>query len=322
MKLAIGCAGALALLAGAACAAEVSYPTRPIRIVVPSSPGGGLDFTARTVGQQLTASWHQSVVVDNRAGAGGTIGPDIVAKALPDGYTLLIVSASFAVNPAVYPKLPYDSLKDFAPVIQATSQPQVLVVHPAVAARSVKELVALAKSKAGRLNYSSPGNGTLSQLAFELFKSAAGVDIVHVPYKGAGLSVTAVISGETQASTGSTVTAQPHIKSGKLRALATTGTRRSPALPDTPTMSEAGFPGATITGWFAFLAPARTPRAIVDKLNGELTRILQTAEMREQFAREGSEPAPGTPEQLGKHIASEIQRLGKIAKASGAASTP
>ena len=310
----------IAALASTADAAQSAYPTRPIRIVVPSSPGGGLDFTARAVGQQLSAAWGQSIVIDNRAGAGGTIGPDLVAKAPADGYTLLIVSASFAVNPAVYPKLPYDSVRDFAPIVQATTQPQVLVVHPAVPARSVKEFVALAKAKPGQLNYASPGGGTLSQLAFELFKSAAGLDIVHVPYKGAGLSMTAIVSGETQASTGSTVTMAPHIKSGKLRALATTGTRRPAAMPDVPTMSEQGLAGATISGWFAFLAPQRTPRAIVDKLNAELTRILQTPQMREQLAREGSEPAPGTPEQLGKHIVSEIQRLGRIAKASGAGS--
>ena len=314
-------AAALAVLAPTCDAAQSAYPARPIRIVVPSSPGGGLDFTARAVGQQLTAAWGQSVVIDNRAGAGGTIGPDLVAKAPPDGYTLLIVSASFAVNPSVYPKLPYDSVKDFAPIVQATTQPQVLVVHPSLPARSVKELVAIAKAKPGQLNYSSPGGGTLSQLAFELFKSAAGIDVVHVPYKGAGLSVAAIISGETQASTGSSVTMQPHIKSGKLRALAMTGPKRSAAMPEVPTMTEQGLPGASISGWFAFLAPPRTPRAIVDRLNAEISRILQTAEMRELLAREGSEPAPGTPEQLGKHIASEIQRLGKIAKASGAGSS-
>ena len=312
----IACA-ALALASAAPVAAQNPYPTRPIRIVVPSSPGGGLDFIARAVGQQLTTAWGQSVVIDNRAGAGGTLGPDLVAKAAPDGYTLLVVSASFAVNPSVYPKLAYDSVKDFAPVILATSQPQVLVVNATVPAKSLKELVALAKGKPGALNYASPGGGTLSQLAFELFKSAAGIDIVHVPYKGAGLSMAAVMSGETQASTGSTISALPHLKSGKLRALATTGPRRSPALPDVATMAEQGLPGATITGWYAFIAPARTPRGIVDKLNAELTRILQLPEIREQLAREGSEPAGGTPEQLGKHIATEIQRLGKIVKASG-----
>ena len=308
---------ALALVSAAPAVAQNSYPTRPIRIVVPSSPGGGLDFIARAIGQQLTAAWGQSVVTDNRAGAGGTLGPDLVAKAAPDGYTLLVVSASFAVNPSVYPKLAYDSVRDFAPVILATTQPQVLVVNATVPAKSLKELVTLAKAKPGALNYASPGGGTLSQLTFELFKSAAGVDIVHVPYKGAGLSMAAVVSGETQTSTGSTISALPHLKSGKLRALATTGPRRSPALPDAATMAEQGLPGATVTGWYAFLAPARTPRPIIDKLNAELTRILQLPEIREQLAREGSEPASGTPEQLGKHIATEIQRLGKIVRASG-----
>ncbi|MGE5524423.1 MAG: tripartite tricarboxylate transporter substrate binding protein [Rhodospirillaceae bacterium] len=308
-------AGALAALAVPATAAEDRYPTRPIRIIVPSSPGGGLDFVARAVGQQLTAAWGQSVVIDNRAGAGGTIGPDIVAKAPADGYTLLIVSASFAVNPSVYAKLPYDTVRDFAPVIQATTQPQVLVVHPSVAARSVKELVALAKARPGVLNYSSPGDGTMSQLAFELFKNAAGVDIQQIPYKGAGLSMTAVVGGEAQASSASAVSVLPHVNSGRLRALASTGQRRSPALPDVPTMSEQGLPAATIVGWYGFLAPKGTPRPIVAKLNTELARILQAPEMREQLAREGSEPAVGTPEQLGKHLASEVERLGRLVKA-------
>jgi len=299
-------------------AAAQPYPNKPIRIVVPSSPGGGLDTVSRAVGQHLAASWKQSVVIDNRAGAGGTIGPDLVAKAAPDGYTLLLVSATFAVNPSVYPKLPYDSLKDFAPVMLATTQPQVLSVHSTVQARSIKELVALAKARPGQLNYASPGAGTLSQLAFEVFKMAAGVDIVHVPYKGAGLSMAAVVSGETHASTASAVSVLPFVKSGRIRPLATSGTRRLPAMPDLPTMAEQGLPGASISGWFAFLAPAGTPRAIIDKLNAELSRILQLPAMREQLAREGSEPAVGTPEGLGRHLASEIARLGKIIKASGA----
>lgn len=298
--------------------AQSNYPTKPIRIIVPSSHGGGLDFVSRAVGQQLTAAWGQSVVVDNRAGAGGTLGPEIVARAAPDGYTLLLVSATFAVNPSAYPKLPYDSFKDFAPITQATSQPQVMVVHPTLAARNAKELVALAKAKSGQLNYSSPGDGTLSQLAFEVFKMSAGVNVVQIPYKGAGASVTAAVAGEVHASSGSAVTMLPHVASGRLRAIASTGKRRSVALPDVPTMIEQGLPEATITGWYAFLAPARTPEAIVQKLNAEIGRILQTKEMREILAREGSEPAVGTPEQLRAHLAEEIARLGRVVKASRA----
>ena len=315
-RLALVAAVVLAALPQFAAAQAAPYPSRPIRVIVPSSPGGGLDIVSRAVAQQLSAAWGQSVVIDNRAGAGGTIGPDIVAKAPPDGYTLLIVSATFAVNPSVYPKLPYDSLKDFTPVILATTQPQVLAVHPSVAARSIKELVVLAKAQPGRLNYSSPGDGTMSQLAFEIFKGVAGVDIVHVPYKGAGLSVTAVVSGETQATSGSVVTVLPHVGSGRLRALASSGKRRTPALADVPTMAEQGLPGATVSGWYAYLAPPRTPRSIVDKLNAEFTRILQSPQIREQLARDGSEAAPGTPDDLRQHLASEIERLGKVVRAA------
>ena len=311
--------GALAVICLAACVVHAqSYPSRPIRVIVPSSPGGGLDFVSRAVGQQLTAAWGQSVVIDNRAGAGGTLGPELVARAAPDGHTLLIVSATFAVNPSSYAKLSYDTLNDFAPITLATMQPQVMVVHPPLAARSVKEFIALAKAKPAALNYSSPGDGTLSQLAFELFKMTAGINVVHIPYQGAGLSVTAVVGGEVQASSGSAVTMSPHVTSGRLRAIASTGKARSKAMPDVPTMAEQGLPNATITGWFAFLAPARTPAAIVQKLNTEIGRILQTNEMREILAREGSEPAVSTPEQLRAHIAEEVARLGRIVKAARA----
>ena len=309
----------IAVVAGVAAwsgpaAAQDRYPSRPIRIVVPSSPGGGLDFVARAVGQQLTAAWGQSVVIDNRAGAGGTIGPDLVAKAPGDGYTLLIVSASFAVNPAVYGQLPYDTVKDFAPITQATTQPQILVAHPSLGVRTAKELVAVAKTRPGQFNYSSPGDGTLSQLAFELFKAAAGLDIQQIPYKGAGLSMTALVGGEVQASSASAPSVLPHVNANRLRALASTGPKRSAALPDVATMTEQGLPAATITGWFAFLAPKTTPRPLVMKLNAELGRILQTPEMRDQLAKEGSEPFVGTPEQLAKLLESEVARLGKLVK--------
>ena len=308
--------GLLLAAVGMGAALAQPYPTKPIRVIVPSSPGGGLDFVARAVGQQLTTAWGQSVVIDNRAGAGGTLGPELVARAAPDGYTLILVSGSFAVNPSVYAKLPYDTLKDFAPITLATAQPQLIVVHPSVAARSVKELVALAKSKPGQLNYSSPGDGTLSQLVFELFKMTTGINIVHIPYKGAGLSVTAVVAGEVQTSSGSVVTMSPHVLSGRLRAMASTGKRRANVLPEVPTLAEQGFPEGTLMGWYAFLAPARTPDAIVQKLNVELGRILQTKEMRDILAREGSELAISTPAQLATHIADEVAKLGRIVKAS------
>ena len=302
-----------------AMAQDKSFPSRPLRIVVPSSPGGGLDVTARTMGHHLSAAWGQSVVVDNRAGAGGTMGPDLVAKSAPDGYTILIVSSTYAVNALVYPKLPYDSVKDFAPITLATTQSQVMGINAGVPTRTMKEFIAYAKERPGKLNYSSPGIGTYSQLAFEMFKTAAGLDIVHVPYKGAGLSVAAAVSGETQAVNGSTVTLLPHVKSGKVRALGTTGKKRAAVFPDVPTMIEHGLPGATAEGWFGFLVPAKTPPAVIAALNKEFTRVLKLPEVKEQLMRDGSEPVGSTPEEFGKHLVTEIQRLEKPVKAMLAA---
>lgn len=295
--------------------AQEKFPSRPLRIVVPSSPGGGLDVTARTMAQHLSPAWGQSVVVDNRAGAGGTLGPDLVAKAAPDGYTILIVSSTYAVNAIAYPKLPYHSVKDFAPITLATTQPQVTGINAAVPARNMKEFIAYAKGHPGKLNYSSPGVGTYSQLAFELFKAASGLDIVHVPYKGAGLSVAAAVAGETQAVNGSTVTLLPHVKSGKLRALGTTGKQRASVFPDVPTMIEHGLPGATAEGWFGFLVPAKTPPSIVTALNREFTRVLRLPEVREQLTRDGSVPIASTPEEFYAHLTGEIARLEKPVKA-------
>jgi tripartite-type tricarboxylate transporter receptor subunit TctC len=295
--------------------AQDKFPSRPLRIVVPSSPGGGLDVTARTMGQHLSLAWGQSVVVDNRAGAGGTLGPDLVAKAAPDGYTILIVSSTYAVNAIAYPKLPYHSVNDFAPITLATTQSQVTGINAAVPARNMKEFIAYAKARPGKLNYSSPGVGTYSQLAFELFKSAAGLDIVHVPYKGAGLSVAAAVAGETQAVSGSTVTLLPHVKSGKLRALGTTGKERASVFPDVPTMIEHGLPGATAEGWFGFLVPAKTPPAVVTALNKEFTRVLRLPEVREQLMRDGSVPVGSTPKEFYDHLTGEIARLEKPVKA-------
>ncbi len=294
--------------------AQDKFPSRPLRIVVPSSPGGGLDVTARTMGQHLSLAWGQSVVIDNRAGAGGTLGPDLVAKAAPDGYPILIVSSTYAVNAIASPKLPYHSVKDFAPITLATTQSQVTGINAAVPARNMKEFIAYAKARPGKLNYSSPGVGTYSQLAFELFKSAAALDIVHVPYKGAGLSVAAAVAGETQAVNGSTVTLLPHVKSGKLRALGTTGKERASVFPDVPTMIEHGLPGATAEGWFGFLVPAKTPPAIVTALNKEFTRVLRLPEVREQLMRDGAVPVASTPKEFYDHLTGEIARLEKPVK--------
>lgn len=306
---------ALVIGASLSAYAQEKFPSRPLRIVVPSSPGGGLDVTARTMAQHLSPAWGQSVVVDNRAGAGGTLGPDLVAKSAPDGYTILIVSSTYAVNAIAYPKLPYHSVKDFAPITLATTQPQVTGINAAVPARNMKEFIAYAKGVPGKLNYSSPGVGTYSQLAFELFKAASGLDIVHVPYKGSGLSVAAAVAGETQAVNGSTVTLLPHVKSGKLRALGTTGKQRASVFPDVPTMIEHGLPGATAEGWFGFLVPAKTPPAIVAALNREFTRVLRLPEVREQLTRDGAIPIASTPEEFYAHLTGEIARLEKPVKA-------
>lgn len=243
------------------------------------------------------------------------MGPDLVAKAIPDGYTILIVSSTYAVNALVYPKLPYHSVKDFAPVTLATTQAQVMGINAGVPTRTMKEFIAYTRERPGKLNYSSPGIGTYSQLAFEMFKTAAGLDIVHVPYKGAGLSVAAAVSGETQAVNGSTVTLLPHVKSGKVRALGTTGKKRAPVFPDVPTMIEHGLPGATAEGWFGFLVPAKTPPAVIAALNKEFTRVLKLPEVKDQLMRDGSEPVGSTPEEFGKHLVTEIQRLEKPVKA-------
>ena len=294
-----------------------AFPVKPIRVIVPSSPGGGLDFVARAVGQQLSQAWGHSVVIDNRAGAGGTLGPELVARAAPDGYTLMIVSASFAVNPSVYPKLPYDTLKDFYPILQATTQSQVLAVHPQVAARNVKEFVALAKAKPGALNYSSPGDGTLSQLAFEIFKMAAGVNIVHIPYKGAGFAVTANIANEVQTSFLSTATAQPHVKAGRLKPLVVVRKTRFAGMPDVPSAVEAGYPELDSNAWFGLFAPAKTPKHLIMRVNKEVADALNTPHVRETLLGQGAEVAPTTPEAFGEYVRAEVVKWTRVVKESG-----
>lgn len=296
-------------MAQAPAASSAAYPTKPIRLVVPFTPGGSTDILARAIGQELTKAWGQAVVVDNVPGAGGSLGADKVAKATPDGYTLLMGHiGTLAVNPSLYPSLPYDPIKSFAPVAWVARVPNVLVVNPQVAARSVKELVALAKSQPGRLNYGSGGNGSAANLATEYFKLQTGSSLLHIPYRGTAPAVNDLIGGQIQVLfTGAPAVLGP-IKNGQLRAIAVSSPQRLPALPDLPTVAEAGYKNFEADQWYGVVAPAGTPREIVAKLNAQINLSLNSAELKTRLNNEGALAAPTTPEAFGKHIASEIAR--------------
>lgn len=295
-----------------------SYPGKPIRVVVPFAAGGGGDLVARTVAAKLTDSLGVSVIVDNRTGAAGSIGADIVAKAPADGHTLLLGSnGPLTINPALYAKLPYDAARDFAPITLVTVMPFLLVTHPSLPVRSVKELVALAKARPGQLNYGSPGTGATTHLANELFKSMTGADIAHVPYKGVAPAAIALISGQVEMMSGDLSTLMPHVRSGKMRALAVTAARRSSLLPDIPTVAEAGVPGYDASGWFGVLVPAGTPQGIVERLNAEIVKGLASADARQRLAALGGELAGGTPEQFAAHLRVESAKWGKLIRALG-----
>lgn len=294
------------------------YPGKPIRIVVPFPPGGGTDIVARILTQKLSESFGANFVIDNRAGAGGSIGTEMVAKAPPDGYTLGIVSGSHAINPSLYSKLPFDAVRDFAPVTMLVSGPGLLVVHPSLPVKTVKELIALAKGKPGQLNYASAGNGTPPHLAGELFKSMAGVDMVHVPYKGNTPAFVDLISGQVSLSFPTIPSALPHVQAGRLRALAVTSRKRSAVMPQLPTIAESGLPGYDTSSWFGMLAPAGTPREIVRKLQQESAKVLQLRDVREKLLSQGLEPVGSTPEEFAATIESEIAKWAKVVKASGA----
>ena len=294
------------------------YPSRPIRIVVPFAPGGAVDIVARMLSLRLGESLQQNVVVDNRAGAGGTIGTDIVAKARADGHTLLVGSMGVAVNAVLYPKLPYDTLKDLAPITTLAEQPNIIVVHLSVPVKSVRDLIALAKGKPGQISYGSGGVGSNSHFATVLFLMMANVDMLHVPYKGLGPAIGELVGGQVQMAVSNVSTALPHVKSGRLRLLAVTTMKRFPLFPDTPTVSESGVPGYESSGWYALWSPAGTPRAIVAKLNAHVTEILRSMPMKEQLAAQGLEPIPTTPEAFEKQLRIEIEKWGKVVKATGA----
>jgi len=293
------------------------YPARPIRIVVPQSPGGTTDYTARLIAPRLSERVSQSVVVDNRPGAGSLVGTDLVAKAAPDGYTLLVVASSLTIMPSMHRKLPFDPVRDFAPVTTLSSYPNVVVVHPSVPANSIKELIALAKARPGALNYASGGIGTGTQLGAELFKSMAGIDMVHVPYKGGGPAVTALVAGQVQLYFAPIPSTLPMLKTGKIKPLAVTSARRSAAAPDLPSIAESGLPGYDERTWNGLLAPASTPPAIVKKINDHVSMVLDMPAVRERFIGEGAEPGSASPEAFAKMIKSEIAKWAKVIRDAG-----
>ena len=307
----LGCA--LAAAAGAQ-----PYPSRPMRIVVPFAPGGAVDLVARTVAPKLSEALGQPVVVDNRGGAGGTIGTDIVAKARPDGHTLLVASMGVAVNAVLYPRLPYDTLKDLAPVTSLGEQPNIVVVHPSLSASSVGELVAMARARPGQINYASGGIGSNSHLATLLFLQMAGLEMLHVPYKGLGPGIADLVGGQVQLAVSNVSTALPHVKSGRLRLLAVTSARRFPLFPDTPTVDEAGVKGYESSGWYGMWGTAGTPSSVLAALNKAVTKILDTPSIKEQFGAQGLQPIPTSPEAFGKRLREEIRKWGPVVKASGA----
>jgi tripartite-type tricarboxylate transporter receptor subunit TctC len=290
-------------------AAPPAYPVKPIRLVVPFTPGGSTDILARAIGLELTRAWGQAVVIDNVPGAGGSLGADKVAKATPDGYTLLMGHiGTLAVNPSLYPALPYDPVKSFAPVAWVARVPNVLVVNPQVAARSVKELVALAKSRPGQLNYGSGGNGSAANLATEYFKLQTGTSLLHIPYRGTAPAINDLIGGQIQLLFTGAPAVLSQIRNGQLRALAVSSPQRLPALPDLPTVAEAGYRDFEADQWYGVVAPAGTPRDVITRLNTQINLSLNSPELKARLSSEGAVATPTTPEAFGKHIASEIAR--------------
>src|SRR3990172_6541443 len=307
------CASLLACLCAAA---HAQYPSRPIRLVVPYPPGGPTDFVGRAVSVKLTELLGQQIVVDNRPGAGTLIGSELIARSAPDGYNLLFgTGGGTFLAPLILPKVPYDPHKDFAPVAMLVKSPQVLVVHPAVGANSVKELIAVAKAKAGQLNFSSVGTGTSPHLGGELFKSLAGVDIVHVPYKGTAPGMTDLIAGRVQLAFSSIPTVLTHVQAGRLKMLGTGGTKRSPALPDIPPIADT-LPGFELVTWYGVFAPAGTPAAIVNRLNGEIAKVLKDGDIQKRFGDQGLEPIVMTPQELRRYTETETSRWTRLIKAA------
>jgi tripartite-type tricarboxylate transporter receptor subunit TctC len=293
------------------------YPAKAVRLIVPFAPGGTNDILGRIVADKFSERLGQTFVVDNRAGANSVLGSEIVARASPDGYTLLIVSAGLAVNPSISRSLPYDTERDFAPIGLVGGGPYVMVVHPAVPAKTVKEFIAWVKSRPGQVNYASVGTGSPPHLAAELLRITAGIDMQHIPYKGGSAVLPDLIAGRVSMFFGSIATLQPHVQAGKLRAIAVTTAQRASAMPELPTFIESGLAGYEVNGWYGLLAPGKTPRAIVNRLNQELRRVLADPDTQGRFAANGMDPAPGTAEEFAALIRSEIAKWAKVVRAAG-----
>jgi tripartite-type tricarboxylate transporter receptor subunit TctC len=315
---ALACVLSVALMFfGVAAMSAETYPARAVRIIVPSSPGGGSDILARLLAQKLSTALDKPFVVENRPGGGSRVGTEIVARAAPDGYTLLLVDSSHVVNPALYSSVPYDPIKDFAPITQLARQDNVLVVNPSFPAQSVNELVALAKSKKREITYSSSGVGTAAHLGMEMFKSATGIEALHVPYQGTSPAIVAVVANDVDCLIAALPAALPQVKSGKLRALAVTSRVRSPALPDVPTMAESGYPGVDVEGWKGMVAPAKTPPEVIAKLHDELVKALALADVKERLEADGSQPVGGTSAEFLDYLHSETDKWTKVIKQAG-----
>jgi len=306
------------LLGFAALAAAQAYPTRPVRIVIPLSPGGTTDVPGRIIAQRLSEALGQQFFVENRAGAGGTIGADYVAKSKPDGYTLLLTATPHVITANLYKNLPYHALSDFAPVIRIASGPYVLTVHPSLGVNSVRELIALARAQPGKIDYASSGNGSAQHLVGALFAHMAGIQLTHVPYKGSGPAQQDLVAGIVKVGFPGTPIVIPHVKLGRLKALGVTTTQRSPQMPDVPTIAEAGVPGYEALVWVGMLAPLGTPHDIVMKLNGEIGKLLRAPDVQQLLASSGVDPTPTTPEEFGTYLKSEYDKWGKVVRDSGA----
>lgn len=303
--------------AQAATAAETAYPSKPIRIIVGFPPAGAADIFARIVGQKLSDTWGQPVVVDNRPGAGSTIGSEITASATPDGHTLMVVSASYATSAGLYKNLKFHPVDSFAPITMLASNPNVLLAHPSVQAKSVKELIALAKANPGKLTMGSAGSGSITHLAGELFTSMAGMDVTHVPYKGGGPNLNALLGGQIQITVASVPASLGHLKAGRIKGLGVTSAKRSPVLPEVPTIAEAGVPGYEAKNWYGALAPAATPKPILVKLNSQINEVLRMPDVAGAITKQGAEVEGGTADEFRKYLISEIAKWSKVIKAAG-----